>query len=226
MARFTRDVPKALIPVLGRPFAERQLEWLVAQGVTEVVYSIGYRGDLIRSALGDGSRWQVRLCYVDEGGELRGTAGALRLAADEGVLDEAFFVLYGDSFLSVDLGAVWEAFLHAQMPALMTVMRNEGRWDRSNAAFADGRVLRYDKNAPPADDLVFIDYGLSVLTRRVVADEVAPGAVADLATLFHRLGAAGRLAGFEVMDRFYEVGSEEGLGSLERHLRETASRHL
>src|SRR4030088_978187 len=86
MGAWTKRMPKPLIPVGGRPFAELQIEWLASQGVTDVVYSIGYRGDMLREALGDGSRWDLPIRYVDEGADLRGTGGALRLAADHGAL--------------------------------------------------------------------------------------------------------------------------------------------
>src|SRR5437867_11009090 len=110
MLPVTDLIPKALIPVLGRPFAERQLEWLASEGVVDVIYSIGHLGHAVRAALGDGSRFKVRLTYVDEGEDLRGTGGALRLAFDSGALPQAFFVLNGDSYLSVtfaDVEAAW-----------------------------------------------------------------------------------------------------------------------
>jgi NDP-sugar pyrophosphorylase family protein len=218
MRRLTEVVPKALIPVLGRPFAERQMDWLAGQGVTDVVYSIGYRGEMIRAALGDGSRWGVAIRYVDEGNELRGTAGALRLAADQGVLDPAFLVLYGDSFLSVDLASVWRAFLGCGRAALMTVFRNDGRWDRSNVIFHGDRVALYDKGASPSDELAFIDYGLSVLSRNTIETCIPPEGVADLAEVFHILSLEGQLGGLEVTEPFYEIGSEDGLRRLEAHL--------
>lgn len=218
MRRWTEDVPKALIPVLGRPFAEWQMDWLACQGVTDIVYSIGYRGDMIQAVLGDGSRWGVSVRYIDEGAQLRGTAGALRLAVDQRALDREFFVLYGDSFLTIDLAAVGEAFREVGLPALMTVLRNEGQWDRSNVIFRGDRVELYDKGAPASAEMVFIDYGLSVLTRLVIEQEVPAGAVADLADLFHQLSVQGRLGGVAATERFYEIGSEEGLRSLEGYL--------
>lgn len=218
MARFTTDAPKALIPVLGRPFVEWQLEWLAGQGVADVVFSIGYRGAQLREVVGDGRRFGLGVRYVDEGQRLRGTAGAVRLALDRGVVDPAFFVLYGDSFLSVDMQAVWEAFSQRGVPALMTVFANHGQGDRSNVVFSDGRVARYDKHAPPSPEVAWIDYGLSVLSAAVVTELVPAGAVADLAEVYRRLSVDGRLGGFEVTERFYEVGSEEGLASLEAHL--------
>ena len=84
--------------------------------------------------------------YVDEGEKLRGTGGALRLALEQGVLDESFLVIYGDSFLPVRFAPVWQAFKASGMPALMTVLRNEGRWDRATPFTGTGRVMLYDKN--------------------------------------------------------------------------------
>lgn len=215
----TETVPKSLIPVRGEPFAGHQLTLLARQGVDRVVFCVGYRGDMLRDFVGDGSRWGVDAAFVDEGGELRGTAGALRLALDADVLDDAFFVLYGDSYLPIAYPPVWDAFASAGLPALMTVFRNEGRWDASNTVYRDGRVVRYEKGCPDpaAAGMAYLDYGLAVLSRGVV-EEVPAGEVADLADVYRRLSVAGRLAGYEVYERFYEIGSEAGLRDLDDHL--------
>jgi NDP-sugar pyrophosphorylase family protein len=220
MRPLTETMPKALVPVLGVPFADWQLRHLSSQGVDRVVYSVGYRGEMLRDHVGDGSRFGVRVTWVDEGAQLRGTGGALRLALDRGALNQAFFVLYGDSYLPASMAEVERAWRASGAPALMTVMRNEGRWDTSNVVFADGRVVLYDKSSP-ADwrgDMRWIDYGLSILTRQVIADDIAAGAQADLADLLRGLSRAGKLAGHEVAERFYEAGSAEGLRDLEAYL--------
>src|SRR6185369_10392492 len=98
----TRTVPKTLLPVAGRPFAHWQLEWLSRSGIDSVVYCLGYLAEDVRTFVGDGRQFGLKVSYVDEGEALRGTAGALRLALDSGVLDEDFLVLYGDSWLQVD----------------------------------------------------------------------------------------------------------------------------
>jgi NDP-sugar pyrophosphorylase family protein len=216
----TEEMPKALLPVAGRPFADWQLRHLAAQGVERVLYSVGYRGEMIRDHVGDGGRWGLRITYVDEGEHLRGTAGALRLAHDLGELEPAFFVLYGDSYLPADMGEVEGAWEAAELPALMTVFRNDDRWDASNAILRDGRVVLYDK-ARPADrvsEMHWIDYGLSILRRELVAQRVKPGEVADLAPLLRGLSLDGELAGLEVGERFYEAGSAEGLRDFEAYL--------
>jgi NDP-sugar pyrophosphorylase family protein len=208
------DLPKTLVPVAGRPFADHQLTWLAEQGVTEVVYCIGYRGDQIRDYVGSGQRWGLDVEYVDEGADLRGTGGALRLALDNGVLAETFTVLYGDSYLLVELPAVEASFRATPLPALMTVLRNDGKWDRSNVDFDGSLVTQYSKTE---GNFSWIDYGLSVLDRDVVM-QLPQGAVGDLGDLYASLAAERALAGFEVHERFYEIGSPEGLDELERLL--------
>jgi NDP-sugar pyrophosphorylase family protein len=181
---------------------------------------------MIRDYVGDGSSWGVSVDYVDEGQDLRGTAGALRLVLDEGALEESFCVLYGDSFRPVDMRRVNDAWQHVRQPALMTVMKNENQWDLSNVIVADNRVLLYDKSRPPdkVAKMHWIDYGLSVLTRDVIRDRVPSGVVADLADLLRDVSISGELAALEVDQRFYEIGSAEGLGDLERYLMTSGGR--
>ena len=211
-------VPKSLVPVLGEPFAFHQLRLLASEGVREVVLLVGHLGEQVRAAVGDGSAFGVAVTYVDEGDDLHGTGGALRVALDRGALADVFAVLYGDSYLPATLAPVFEAFAEADLPALMTVHRNEDRWDQSNAVFENGLVTVYDKGAATRDSrMKWIDYGLSVLRRDVVAD-IPRGAVVDLADVYRDLSSRGELAGYEVSERFYEVGSPEGLAELERHL--------
>jgi NDP-sugar pyrophosphorylase family protein len=206
------DLPKTLIPVLGKPFIEYQLEWLARQGVQKVVLSIGYRGAMIAAAIGDGARFGLSVSYADEGTVLRGAGGALRLAADLGLLDEAFFLLYGDSYLLIDLAPVWRTSEEGRV-CTMTVLRNEGRWDRSNALIRPDGVLYYDKTIadPVAAGMDYIDYGLSVLRREAVCNEIASETKADLAIFLNKLSIAGELRAHVVHERFYEIGSPEGL---------------
>lgn len=219
----TRTVPKTLLPVQGRPFASWQLEWLANAGIEQVVYCIGYLGQDVRDFVGDGARWGLSVRYVDEGDQLRGTAGALRLAYDEGVLAADFLVLYGDSWLQVDPASVLREARGRPQPALMTVFRNVGRWDTSNVIFDGGRVVRYAKNLPERpDDMRFIDYGLMALRREVIADRVLPATVTDLAPICTTLAEQGELAGLEVAQRFYEIGSVEGRADLEHFLSDQA----
>jgi NDP-sugar pyrophosphorylase family protein len=212
----SEHIPKTLLPVAGRPFADWQLDWLSDAGVDSVVYCIGHLGHQVVEHVGSGERWGLDVAFVDEGSELRGTAGAILLAQAQGVLDDRFLVLYGDSWLQADPADVFRAAEASGQPALMTVFENHDRWDRSNVAFHDGLVRQYEKSLVerPAD-MVWIDYGLSVLTSAVLTDHLAPGERGDLAPILTRLAAQGRLAGYAVADRFFEIGSPEGLAELD-----------
>mgnify|MGYP001288702992 CR=1 FL=1 len=219
--------PKSLIPVAGRPFCDHQLAWLSGQGVRRVVYAIGHRGSEIRDFVGDGGRWGLEVAYVDEGETLLGTGGAVRLAVDQAgsVLDDGFLVLYGDSYLSIDVGAVWAASGGGAF-ALMCVLRNKGRWDASNAVFKGGLVRVYEKGRVDAAaiGMDYIDYGLSVLSPDVVRAHIPAGEARDLADVFQPLAADGRLRGFEATQRFYEIGSPQGLADLEDYLKGKSDR--
>ena len=213
MKPLTERVPKALIEVRGVPFAHYQLRWLKDQGVEDVVYSIGYRGTQLSSSIGDGRKWGLRVRYVDDGQKPLGTGGAVRLAAAQGVLDSEFLVLYGDSFLPIQVQTVCQAWERAGCPALMTVLRNRGRWDRSNCVFRAGRVELYDKQDALGRraEMEYIDYGLSVLSRSEIEKDIPPGRVSHLSDYYHLTSLAGKLAGLEVSERFFEIGSPQGL---------------
>lgn len=213
------ELPKALVSVRGEPFAYHQLRLLAGQGIRDITYVVGYRGDQIRAAVGDGSTFGLSVMYVDEGEHLHGTGGALRFALDSGALREHFCVLYGDSYLPIDLAGVWAGFEASERPALMTVLRNDDRWDTSNVVFEDDMVVLYDKRHSARDPrMTWIDYGLSVLRRRVV-ETIPPGVVVDLGDVYRELSARGELAGYEVSERFFEVGSQAGIEELEQYLR-------
>ncbi len=212
----TDGLPKALLPVLGVPFAHHQLSRLAAGGVGGVVYAIGHLGRQVVDFVGDGSRWGLEVTYAEEGDTLLGTGGALRQAVDLGLTRKRFLVLYGDSYPTAPIGPVWAAGRDSDDP-LMTVFRNQGRWDKSNVVFDGARVVLYEKGRTDAEAIGMghIDYGLSVLSADFVRNEVEPGAVTDLAAVFHKVSREGRLRGFQVSDRFYEIGSPGGLEALE-----------
>jgi NDP-sugar pyrophosphorylase family protein len=203
----TETIPKALIEINGQPFLWHQLELLRHSGVLEVVLLVGYRGEKIRDRFGDGSEMGITIKYSFDGPALLGTAGAIRHALP--VLPERFFVLYGDSYLACDYRAVEAAFVHSSLPGLMTVYRNEGRYDISNVEFDGGSIARYDKlHRTPS--MRHIDYGLGAFHRCVFAT-IPAGENQDLAAVYQDLLKAGNLAAYEVQERFYEIGSSEGL---------------
>jgi NDP-sugar pyrophosphorylase family protein len=214
LGTMSRETPKCLMEVAGRPFIHQQLRGLRAEGVRRVILCLGHLGDRVVEAVGDGRAVGMEVAYSFDGPELRGTAGALKRALP--LLGPAFFVLYGDSYLECSYAAVQETFEAAGKLALMTVYRNEGQWDTSNVEYRDGRILAYDKAAgSPA--MQYIDYGLTVWDRRAF-DVVPESGPYDLAAVCQEMHRRGELAGFEVTERFYEIGSVAGLAETREHL--------
>lgn len=213
----TAGRPKSLIEVEGVPFIRLQLDLLKRNGIRRVVLAVGHLAEAIEAAVGDGAGFGVEVRYSHDGPARLGTGGAVMKALP--MLGSPFFVLYGDSYLTCDYRAVarrFEAVPGAE--GLMTAFRNEGRWGASNLRFEDGRILKYDKaDRDPA--MRHIDYGLNILMREAFAG-FADGAEFDLSAVFQRLLARGRLAACEVPERFYEIGSHEGLVDLSAYLRE------
>ncbi len=202
-------IPKSLVQVGGEPFISHQLRLLQKNGVRSVVLCVGHLGGMIESAVGDGSAWEMRVRYSLDGPVPLGTGGALSKALP--LLGDAWFVLYGDSYLAVDYAAVADAFERSGMPALMTIYENRGAWDRSNVAFDGDRITTYDKHGA-ASDLRFIDYGLGIFTAGALAGR--SGAF-DLSEVQMELVSQGKMAGYVAADRFYEIGSPAGLRELE-----------
>jgi NDP-sugar pyrophosphorylase family protein len=210
----TETIPKALIEIRGEPFLAHQLRLLNRSGIERIVLCIGYRGEQIQQYASNGSRFGVHLEYSYDGPRLLGTAGALRQALT--MLGESFFVLYGDSYLPCDYRAIEQTFLDSGKLGVMTVFRNEGKWDTSNVEFSDGRLLAYDKGSR-TPRMRHIDYGLGVFRSAAFA-ALSDGQPYDLATLYQDLLARDELAGYEVRERFYEVGSFAGIRELEEFL--------
>ena len=216
----TDKIPKSLVDVAGKPFIVHQMELLQRNGVTHLVLCLGYLGEQVQAELGDGSRWGMRVDYMFDGPELLGTGGALRRALP--LLGEAFFVLYGDSYLDCDYAAVESAFRTSSKMGLMTVFHNTNLWDRSNVVFENGCIQYYDKKIL-VPDMEYIDYGLGILQASVLKRYPADHAL-DLATVYQDLLAQDQLAGYEVSQRFYEIGSPAGLQETREYISKKESR--
>jgi len=201
--------------VAGEPFLIHQLRLLHSEGFRKMVLCVGYLGEMIKATIGDGKRLGLQIDYSFDGPTLLGTGGALKGAISK--LGEQFLVVYGDSYMRVDYAAVVEAFVRSGKPALMTVFENEDRWDASNVWFEAGQIYRYDKKKR-IPEMRHIDYGISVLTAEVFAG-FPDNAAFDLVDLYSRLIPKEQMAAYEVKQRFYEIGSEQGLAELDAVLR-------
>jgi NDP-sugar pyrophosphorylase family protein len=206
----TEKIPKSLVPVAGKPFLAHQLEMLHVQGIRKAVLCIGFLGEMIQREFGD-EACGIQLEYSFDGEKLLGTGGAIKLALPK--LGGEFFILYGDSYLPVPYAPVAEFFHRSGKLGLMTVYRNEGKYDSSNVVYAEGEIKIYDKKQK-LPEMQHIDYGLS-LFKSSVFDSYTADQVFDLAEVMGKLVRDKQLAGYEVPERFYEMGSPAGLAELE-----------
>lgn len=213
LGELVRDTPKPLLEVAGEPFLVHQLRLLAAHGAKNVVLCVGYRGDQIAARIG-GECEGLRVQYSHDAPELDGTLGAVRRALP--LLGRRFMVLYGDTYLRLDYRAVDGAWRASGLPAVMTVLRNDGRWDASNVEFRPPLVVRHDKRAR-SRDMHWIDYGFGGLIADAL-DAVSP-AEHDLAALYAQLAARGELLGYEATERFYEIGTVGALRETDAFLR-------
>ncbi len=210
----TETIPKALVEVRGEPFVSHQLRLLKLRGIERVVICAGYLGEMIRDFVGNGDGFGLDVEFAFDGDRLLGTGGAVRKALPH--LGDSFFVLYGDSYLTCDYAAVQASFRQSARQALMTVFFNDGQWDTSNVEFRDGKIVDYDKKKL-TPRMRHIDYGLGVFMASAF-EPIPDGVPYDLYELYKQLLSKGELAAFEVGERFYEVGSLDGIEELSGYL--------
>ena len=215
LGELTKKVPKAMLEVAGEPFIAHQLRLLRRERVPRAVICAGYLAEQIEAFVGDGSRFGIPVSYSIDGPKLLGTGGALRAALPE--LDDEFLVMYGDSWLDTSYAPVVETFRESGAPALMTVFRNDGQWDTSNVWFENGRIRLYDKREQ-LPQMQHIDWGLGIVRAEALATR-PENEPFDLAEVYSDLSRQGKLAGYEVTTRFYEIGSAAGLKETDALLR-------
>ena len=212
---YTRNCPKPLMDIHGKPFFSYQLEIMKAAGFRRFLFCLGYRAELIEAYYGDGSAFGVQIQYSYDGEQLLGTGGAVRKALP--LLDEDFLMIYGDSFMDIHFFEVLVRYLEGKAkgrPALMTVMQNGGRYDKSNVICRDGEILLYDKKTP-LPEMDYIDYGVNVFSRSLF--ENAQDGVFDLSDLQSRLSREGLLSCCETERRFYEIGNPGSLAEFREY---------
>jgi NDP-sugar pyrophosphorylase family protein len=210
----THKIPKALLKVRGRPFILHQLDYLNSQGVDNVVLCLGYLGEMIQELIGDGLHLNINVSYSFDGPKLLGTGGAIKNALP--LLTQNFFILYGDTFLPINFKEVERAFNDSNKSALMTVIKNNNKWDKSNVIFKNNKLSEYNKISS-SNEMNFIDYGLSVVSSSIF-DIYSANSFFDLSDVYNKLSLQGGLSGHEVYKRFYEIGSYSGLNEIEDFL--------
>ena len=210
----TEKIPKALIDINGDPFIHYQLNYLKKQGISNVVLCIGFLADQIQGYVGDGKKYGLTISYSLDGKELLGTGGAIKNAIN--YLDDNFFVMYGDSFLPVNFREIYQNYINENKNVMMTLLKNNNQWDRSNVIFKNNKISLYDKNnlSPMMN---YIDYGLSLFSKETFINMTIRKF--DLADIFNSLSIDGNLGSFEIFERFYEIGSLAGISEFKEYVK-------
>lgn len=217
----SETIPKSLIDIEGKPFILYQLELLKAQGIKKVVVCTGYLGNQIEEVLNK-ENFGLEILFSYDGEKLLGTAGAIKKA--ENILPEEFFVMYGDSYLPINFSEVSDTFKKSGLPALMTVFKNEGKWDTSNVIYKNDTIKKYSKKER-LPEMNFIDYGLGILNKKCL-NEIKQGEESDLALIYENLANKEELAAFEVKNRFYEIGSFSGIEEFKDYIKNQHGKQL
>ncbi len=210
----TKTVPKALIEVSGQPFIFHQLKYLRSQGIHKVIICIGHLGNMIKSYVGDGSKFGLNIFYSSDENKLLGTGGAIKKALS--ILGKNFFILYGDTFLPIRYDNVEKAYLSSNKLCLMTILKNEGKWDKSNVLLKENSLIGYNKQNP-STQMSYIDYGLSITSANIF-DAYPSETFLDISIIYQKLSIQNQLEGFEVYERFYEIGTPNSLKETEKFL--------
>jgi len=215
LGELTQHVPKSMLEIHGEPFVAHQLKQLAALGAKDVVLCVGHLSKSIEDFVGDGSAFGVSVRYSYDGADRQGTGGAIYRALD--LLGHEFIVMYGDSYLDLDLAKLTSFHRESRLPATMAIYKNEGKWDTSNVRISSQTTIVYERE--PRALSTFIDYGASLITRRKF-EAFAPGGAWGLPQFFEGLSKSGELGGFLASKRFYEIGSSIGLSEFRDYIRE------
>ena len=219
LGSLTANTPKCLIEINGQPFVDWQLELLIENGYSDFVFCTSYKSDAVQEYLGDGSDRGARIQYSLDGDKQLGTGGAIQKALPK--LGEKFGVIYGDSYLPTNYTAAEHFFLNSGSQALMTVYKNENQFDSSNVQFNDGKLIKYEKGSN-SRQMHHIDYGMTFFREGAFRPWQNHSSF-DLSEVFHQLATQGELLGFEVFERFYEIGSLQGIEEFSQYLKEASN---
>jgi NDP-sugar pyrophosphorylase family protein len=215
----TSETPKCLLKINERPFVDWQLDLLMAHGYSDFIFCVSYKSDAVQEYLGDGSNRGARIQYSLDGDTQLGTGGAIQKALPK--LGEKFGVIYGDSYLPTNYRAAEQFFLDSRSLALMTVYENRNQFDSSNVEFTNGKLIDYEKGSNNRQ-MHHIDYGITFF-REATFRPWRKNSAFDLSEVCHQLATQGELLGFEVLERFYEIGSLQGIREFTQYLKESSN---
>jgi MurNAc alpha-1-phosphate uridylyltransferase len=214
----TEKIPKSLIEINGLPFVFHQLDLLEQKGFKTIHFCLGFLGEQVEKAVRESEYFKrLSISFSYDGNTLLGTGGAIRNIINQ--LPDFFFVTYGDSYLDIDFYNIQKLFESKKQnfTSLMTVYKNTDLFDTSNVIFENDLIQHYSKFKKDSR-MAHIDYGVGILSNKSM-DIYDKNIIFDLAELYENLSLKKELYGFEVFQRFYEIGSLQGIEDLSNYLK-------
>lgn len=208
----TGDTPKSLIVFEKVPFIEWQIRLLQSIGFENIILAVGHLSEKIVRFIIRKKYFGLNIRFSPDGDVPLGTGGAVKKASE--LAGDNFFVMNGDSYLDFDFRSMLNKFYESGGKAMMAVYKNNGLYDLSNTSINGGKVVCYDKNGKNLD---YIDYGISVFNKSVFTD--ISEKIFDMEKLNNRLIANNGLYAFEAQNRFYEIGSFQGINDFKNFLK-------
>ena len=143
ISKISKGLPKSLINIFDKPFLSYQLDWLILNGYKRILICVGHGGKLIKDFISN-QYSNINIQFSHENENLLGTGGALRKAHP--YLDDKFILIYGDSFLRVNLKSFINCFEGNTSKSLLGVIRNKNKWDISNCYVSRNLIKIYEKD--------------------------------------------------------------------------------
>ena len=208
--KFTKKIPKCLIEINGKPFLYYQLKYLKKNNIENVVISVGYLSKKIKEYLNKNIDF-INFRIVEDGKKLLGTGGAILKSLK--YLKNNFFVMYGDSYLTLNL----KNLKKQKVLSTMTIYKNDNKFDKSNIELLNSKKIIYHVKKSK-NKLRYIDYGISYLNKKIFKNKKKRTKF-DLPEFYNELSLKNLLLGYKVKSRFYEIGSYQGISELKNFLK-------
>jgi len=215
LGNLAKNTPKSMMEINSKPFLEHQIEKLKKQGLKDIVLCVGHLSRQIEEYFGNGKKFGVKIKYSYDGEKQLGPIGAVKNA--ESLLDDDFFIMYGDSYLSVDFQKAYSDFKKTNKSALMVVYKNQDKYDKSNLIVDNNMVIGYGAE-DKTKEMIFIDYGTSVLSKKTL-ESVPENTMYSTGEFFSELIKKNQLCAYEAKKRFYHIGNLEALEELEKYIK-------
>lgn len=213
LGSLAKDIPKSMIEIQGKPFLEYQIENVKKHSITDIVLCIGHLSEQIKDYFGNGKKLGVNICYSYDKDKPLGPIGALKNA--ESLLQDTFFIMYGDSYVFVDFDKVYSYFKKQNKTALMVVYQNFDKFDTSNIIINNEKVAKY--GGEKTKETTYIDYGVS-LFRKKIFENIPADTFYLTNDLFSKLVKQKELLAYEVKKRFYHIGTPEALKEFKKYI--------